>query len=528
MIDHRAMELMVEGRDLPWLLEQWVQRTPNNRFLIWAPPPDSGDSHQQWTYAQFHSAVTAVAAGLQAQGLGKGDRLLIHLDNCPEYLMAYFACAYLGVVSVLSNTRSVARELAYYCESIDVKAVLTQADYLATVQEAAPHLSFIVLTSTPESVPDDPLLLSFEALQAQSAEHASLLDSERTPQPLQDLRIQFTSGTTSQPKAVLTTHANALFAAQQTALAYRLSSDDVCQLFVPLFHNNGLSTLMTSALWAGGAVLLQAKFSASQFWPVAMKYGATWTSLPGTFFIHALWEQEVPDHCFRFWIFAVSKSIEEKFKVQSRGHWGMTEMVALPLVGDPHHGGPEYNIGRPIPGLEIAIRHEDGRDCSPGETGHLFVRGVRGITLFKEYVNNPEANEKAFDAAGWFDTGDRVHLDGQGNLYFADRSKDMLRVGGENVAASEIEQVIGQLAWVKECAVVGQKHAMLDEVPVAFVSLNDHAPETPEQRVMTLCNNQLADFKTLRKVYVVDDFPRSTLQKIAKHKLSKSLPVLQD
>ncbi|MDP3676215.1 MAG: AMP-binding protein [Novosphingobium sp.] len=518
-LDRRAAELMVQGRDLSWLLDQWVQRTPDKTFLIWAP---FEGEHRQWTYAQFDADVRRLAGGLALWGIEKGSRLLIHLENCPELLMAHFACAQLGAVAVLTNTRSVERELSYFVELTEATAAITQAQFVEAVAAAGPDLKFLALTagcpgadSTASNILPWDVLLQTEPLLV-----------ARDPEPLLDLRVQFTSGTTSRPKAVLSTHANTLFAAQQTAKAYGLQHDDVCQVFVPLFHNNGLATLAMSTLWAGGTVLLQPRFSASNFWGPALKYGATWTSLPGSFFLSALAGYEVPDHRFRFWFIAVLPEVEARYRVKTRGHWGMTETITIPIVGDPDHPGPPGNIGRPAPGNEIAIRRGDGSDCGPDETGDLYVRGVRGITLFKEYLKDPEATTRSFDENGWFSTGDRIRIDGQGCLFFADRSKDILRVGGENVAASEIEAVILRTGWVSECAVVGQKHDMLDEVPVAFVVAAADAPQHLESKLIQCCREQLADFKVIRDVHVVEDLPRSTLQKIAKHRLRESLPLI--
>jgi len=516
-LDRRAAELMVQGRDLPWLLTQWVQRTPDKAFLIWAP---FEGEHRQWTYAEFDAEVRRLAGGLARWGIGRGSRLLIHLENCPELLMAHFACAYLGAVAVLTNTRSVKRELSYFIELTEVQAAITQSQFARTIATASSNLSFVAITdaSPAESGAGTPNLLPWREFMDREPLRSPLM-----PNPMLDLRVQFTSGTTSRPKAVLSTHANTLFAAQQTAKAYGLQQDDICQLFVPLFHNNGLATLAMSTLWAGGTILLQPRFSASNFWEPALQHRATWTSLPGSFFINALAEYDVPDHHFRFWFIAVSPELEQRFSVKTRGHWGMTETIAIPIVGDLHHPGPPGNIGRPAPGTEIAIRQLNGSDCGPGETGELYVRGVPGITLFKEYLNDPEATAACFDQNGWFRTGDRISIDGQGALFFSDRNKDMLRVGGENVAASEIEKVIIETGWVKECAVVGQKHEMLDEVPVAFVVACPDAPLQLAEMLIQRCRETLSDFKVVRAVYLVEDLPRSTLQKIAKHKLRDGL-----
>ena len=524
----RAAELMVQGRDLPWLLDQWVQRTPEKTFLIWATKKSEPET---WSYGRFEADVRAVAGGLAARGLAKGQRLLVHMENCPELLITHFACAYLGAVAVHTNTRLTSRELIDLIALTEIEAIVTQPQYAELLQDSSQTLKIVTDNDSGEQPDTGANLTGYQPF-------AELLKSEpfqilRPAEPLLDLRVQFTSGTTSQPKAVLSTHANVLFAAQQTAKAYELNSHDVAHVFVPLFHTNGLTVMVMGSLWVGGTVLLQRKFSASNFWAPAIAHRATWCSLPGGFFINALSQYPVPEHLFRFWFIAVLPEVEAHFKVKTRGHWGMTEMITLPIIGDAHHEGPPLNIGRPAPGTEIAIRRADGSDSQPGETGDLFVRGVRGITIFKQYLNNPTANAEAFDDQGWFNTGDRIRIDQQGNLFFADRSKDMLRVGGENIAASEIEAVIRESPWVKECAVVGQPHKMLDEVPVAFVSIIDAGdsvdtmPDDLEDQLIGLCKQHLADFKVIRRVYIVEEFPRASLNKIAKYRLREGLPTLE-
>ena len=540
---HAALSLMVQGRDLPWLLNQWVKRQPDKVFLIWAASEASDQSaseDRQWTYAQFDDAVRRCAAGLRVLGASRGQRVLLHMENSPEFLITYFACALLGLVSVISNTRSVARELKASMALAEVVGVITQHNFLPLFTESE-NLSFIVVGDPLTNVKED----NTEAIKgddgnrsvdisvdhdlptkpvafSQLLEHPAFNET-RKPNPHADLRVQFTSGTTSQPKAVLSTHANAIYAAQQTALGYGLQNQDTCQVFVPLFHTNGLSTLVTSTLWVGGTVLLQRKFSASNFWPPALRYKATWTCLPGAFFVQALLQQAVPKHRFRFWIVNCNADMAEHFGIAARGHWGMTEMITLPILCDPYHTLPEGSIGRPAAGMEVLVKHTSGRPCLAGETGVLFVRGCRGISLFKEYLNDLKATAASFDTEGWFNTGDRIRIDSDGNFFFDGREKDLLRVGGENVAVSEIEAVIAQNEWVSECAVVGQQHDMLEEVPVAFVIAKASAPETLKQDLMASCEQQLADFKRIREVYFVDDFPRASLQKIAKYKLKQNL-----
>lgn len=187
------------------------------------------------------------------------------------------------------------------------------------------------------------------------------------------------------------------------------------------------------------------------------------------------------------------------------------------------------SIGRPALEYEIAIVEDDAvpvhdtRRIELGGSGNLMIRGVRGLSLFQEYLGNPQATAESFDPDGWFRTGDRVNLLEDGSIQFGDRTKDMLKVGGENVAASEIERVILLVPGVRECAIVAKKHPMLDEVPVAFVLPAAGAPSDLADRVTAACAAQLADFKRPHEIRMVDDFPRATLEKISKAELRRLL-----
>ena len=156
----------------------------------------------------------------------------------------------------------------------------------------------------------------------------------------------------------------------------------------------------------------------------------------------------------------------------------------------------------------------------PTRPAHLLVRGTRGLSLFAEYINQPAATAGSFDDAGWFRTGDLVTLHADGYLSFADRDKDMLKVGAENVAASEIERVILATGLVAEVAVVGRPDDKLDEVPVAFVVPFAHRQSLAAD-LEAACAQRLADFKVPRAVYGVRDLPRSTLNKVNKAELRK-------
>ena len=184
------------------------------------------------------------------------------------------------------------------------------------------------------------------------------------------------------------------------------------------------------------------------------------------------------------------------------------------------------SIGRAAPEYEIRVTDDDGRPTEPGDTGNLLIKGIPGLSLFSEYLHNEKATRESFDEHGYFITGDRVTLLDDGFIKFGDRAKDMLKVGGENVAASEIEQVVAVVPGVREAAVVAKKHPMLDEVPVVFIiplAGVAGAPADLKDNVMAACRKSLADFKVPREIIFVDEMPRSTLEKVAKAELRKIL-----
>jgi carnitine-CoA ligase len=508
--------------DVPWLLEMRARTRADHPFLIWAPFDAPA---RKWCYGEFHDRVGALAAGLLRRGIKRGDFILIHLDNCIEAMLAWFACAELGAVAVTTNTRSAAAEMNYFADHCGAIAAITQPAYAEIVAENCKGLRWIAVTSHDAGAPAKhavPRGDDFEALFVDSADRP-----RRPTDPLARCSVQYTSGTTSRPKAVLWTHANALWGAKVNAAHQDLHEGDVHQTYLPLFHTNALAYSMLSSLWVGGSCVVQPRFSASRFWRVALEHGCTWTStIP--FCMKALLEHEIPNtHKFRLWGSAVCEPPAfAAFGVKIIGWWGMTETITHGIVGEVDQPNTPMSIGRAAAEYSVRIVDDDGRPTEVGDTGNLAIKGVPGLSLFAEYLHNAKATEESFDERGYFLTGDRVTLLERGYIRFGDRAKDMLKVGGENVAASEIEQVIALVPGVREAAVVGKKHPMLDEVPVVFIIPQDGLAGLPHQlheNVMAACRKALADFKVPREILFVDEMQRSTLEKVAKNELRKML-----
>ncbi|MCB1643958.1 MAG: AMP-binding protein [Pseudomonadales bacterium] len=519
----------MQGLNIPWMLAQWAERTPDKIAVIWEP--FTGES-QSWTYERLLQDAGRLAAGLQKRGVDKGDFVIIHLDNSPEFVLSWYACALLGAVAVSTNTRSVARDMSYFADHTSAVCAITQPAFAKLIRSACPDIRFLAVTDNDCGEADNEA--PDMAQQVDAVPFADLF-SEAPVEPVavesaDNLSVQFTSGTTSRPKAVLWTHANGLWAGKVSAIHMRLRREDITLVYMPLFHTNAQGYSMLATHWSGGTMVMQPRFSSSRFWDVCLKHRVSWVSMI-PFGYKALMSQPVPEHQMRFWGGPASlPGIGAHFGVETIGWWGMTETLTQGIVTDVDHPGPHGTLGRVAPEYEIDIRDEQGASVPAGQKGLLFIRGVRGVSLFKEYYRNPEANASAFDQDGWFDTGDIVRMDPDGWLYFSDREKDMLKVGAENVAASEIESVIMQTGLADECAVVGQKHAMLDEVPVVFIIPSEKGKALTEEelaaRVISYCEVNLADFKVVRSVFRVSELPRSTLEKIAKNELRARLPAI--
>jgi len=510
------------GMGVPSVLELWAERQPDKTFVIWAP---FDGPERRWSYADMAREAKRFAAGLKAREVGPDDFVLMHLDNSPDFLGAWFACAYLGAVPVTTNTRSVADNVKYFAEVMQPKCAITDPTYAVLVREACGDSTPLIVSGQ----------LTDEQTQALNAEPVAAVfsDAEIPKLPVdcqRNFAVQFTSGTTSRPKPTVWSHANALWGGRSMAMNLRLRRDDITLVYMPLFHANAQMTML-AAFWSGGTIVVHPKFSASRFWDACAAHGVTWVSMI-PFMFKALKGRPVPEHKVRVMIgLERLPDAEQEFGVETLALWGMTETTTACIVTDPDQPGPAGTMGRPSPLYEIEVRKDDGSLAGPGEEGLLFIHGERGVSLFKEYYLNPEATEGAFDASGALDTGDIVRIDEDGWMYFVARDKDMLRVGGENVAALEIETAISETGLVMECAVVAQKHYMLGDVPAAFVRLNEAGRDLTEEearnRIIAHCREQLADFKVPRSVHIVDDFPRSTLDRIAKKKLREQLPPIE-
>jgi carnitine-CoA ligase len=494
------------GLNLDRLLEARARERPNHLLLIWAP--FEGEA-KTWTYGKFATDAARLAGGLARRGIGPGDRVLVHFENCPEALLVRFALARLGAVCVATNAMAAGPEITHYAEASRATAAITQASFAELVSTHARNVRWVVAAER-ESYGAD----SLAALFAEPAPAYPALHSDTAA-------IMFTTGTTGKPKGVVWTHSNALWGCCYSAHVYGHRAEDISLISLPLFHVVGLCWSFLPVLWAGGTAVLQPRFSASRFWPVSIAQRATLASHV-LFTSMALLSQTVPErHFYRQWTVARGDRQSQSFNripafVPS---WGMTELVAPGICGDPNVTPAEGALGRPSLAHQVRIRDAEGKPVRPGETGELTIKGVRGLSIFQEYDGDPAATAAAFDVDGYFRTGDRVTLLDEGWIKFSDRASDVIKVGGEGVSPSEIEAVIRGVRGVRDVAVVGAQDDAYGQVPVAFVEAEAESGRDLEGDILASCRVSLAKFKVPRRVMILSELPRVGNAKIARAKL---------
>ncbi|UGQ12980.1 AMP-binding protein [Yinghuangia sp. ASG 101] len=510
----------VHGQDIPWLLRHWAEHRPDHPALVWDPPEGPGHT---WTYAELLRDTLRVTVGLGELGVRRGDKVLVHADNCPEMVLAWLACATLGAVAVTTNTKATADEIAYFAAQTESSVAVTQPAYASTIAASGARLRWVAVIGVgPEEATDGhdtdtaPEFIPFDRLRGDAGAWPG-----RDIEPLLPFGIMFTSGTTSRPKGVVHTHGNAVWAGRVGPRSIDLGPDDRYLVYLPFFHVNAQSWSFFTVLGVGATVVLTPKWSTSRFWEVVVRHGITHISVM-PFTMGTLAARDRPESALRVGVFGqVGAALDTMLGLPVYAGYGMTETVIHAISGKPSERLPAKSMGRPVPGYECAVvDRETGRTCGVGEVGELWLRGRRGVQLFLEYYGNPEATEAAFHG-DWFRTGDMVVLGEGGNVFYRERDKDLLKVGGENVSAREVEDVVGGVPGIRSVAVVGKKHDFLDEVVVAFVIPGPDAPDAAalEKAVLDECRTRLSAFKVPRAVYVVDAFPLGALDKILKKEL---------
>ena len=338
----------------------------------------------------------------------------------------------------------------------------------------------------------------------------------------------FTSGTTSCPKGVELTHYNLLYSGLYGDWEFCLTPEDRFLTTMPAFHSNFQLSALMPVLTVGATLVFLKKYSARRFWKQVRAHRATAVQavamMARTMMMQPV-DSEEREHQVRTVQYYLSISTEEKdafekrFGVRLQNCYGSTESVCWVLT-DLAYGDRQWpSVGRAGLGYDVDIVDEQGSSCAPGEIGEIVVSGIMGETLMKGYYNDPKATARTFDAQGRFLTGDKGYRDESGWFYFVDRKSNMIKRAGENISASEVEDVLLDHPDVAEAAVIGVDDPVRDQAVKAFVVLEEGARKD-EETLRSYCAARLADFKVPTLFEFPAELPHTSVGKIAKKLLS--------
>lgn len=478
------------------------------------------DGERKLTYQQLNTLVDRLGHALLGLGLQHQDVVALASRNTVELLVSYFACARAGLICMPVNLGLRAHEIAFCLRDAGAKVMIAEAalkDLVqAAIQDGPPGLQRVYWFGGDVAAGGH----DFEELLAQGSDTPlEVFVGDRDI-----VQLLYTSGTTANPKGVLTSHLAVTIAGLSGALANLCTHQSVAMVNLPLFHCAMLNSITVPFMIAGGTVVLTKGFEVAQAASLVEQYQVSHLVLLPMMYGMWLGDASCQGRTFgsvRRAIYAMAPMPPERLKAIHDMFpnadvvlgSGQTEFTPATCMIRPEHQWTKSSTwGTATAMTRVAIMGDDGRLLPRGETGEIVYRGPQ---CMQGYLNLPEENEKAF-RHGWFHSGDVAHIDEDGAIWFKDRYKDVIKSGGENVASIEVERCLMDHPAVAEAAVVGVPHDRWGEAVVACVVL---APGqgADEAALIDYCRERLGGFKVPKAVRIVQEFPRTGTGKIQKH-----------
>ena len=526
LLSPRAAQFRAAGlwrdRSMNWYLEQAIARSPGKPAVV-AYRVDQ-DLPTRLSYRELGDRVDRAATSLLSMGVGHGDIVAVQLPNWWEFMVAALACGKIGaVVNPLMHIFR-ERELAYMLNFCAAKVFITADNYRGFdfaamargLRASLPHLQHLIIVGGDSAE-------SFERRLMKTATATAATPGAVRGLSGDDLAvIMFTSGTTGEPQGVMHM-ANSMGACLQAISSrFGLVNDEVLHGASPLGHMTGYAAIMMLSVYLGATLVLQDVWESKAGVRIMETEGSTFTAA-STPFLADICDAVAgglprPKQLRSFLCGGAPippalierAALELNLKVCSL--WGMTECLSGTLTEPARaHDKSAQSDGRAIDGMEVRIVDEQGKQCAPGETGRLLVRGA---SMYCGYYKKPELN--GFDADGWFDSGDLARADDEGYIRINGRTKDIIIRGGENIPVAEIENLIYQIAGVTAVALVAYPDQRLGERACGFVAMR------PGLKIdLIAVQNHLAQCKVAKQywpeaVEQIDELPRTASGKIQK------------
>jgi fatty-acyl-CoA synthase len=506
-----------------------------------------------WTYQALLASAEQLAAHLLALGVAPGDRVVLDMQNCPQWVIAHFAILRIDAVVVPVNPMNRAEELKHYITDPDTRVAVTTADLapeLAKASDALPasqRLQHLVVTQFtdvfdpvavgPQEMPeawaawllptrDLPTLISgqvhaWEGLMAQPA--------QALPPPqakTDDLAVlPYTSGTTGLPKGCMHTHGTLMHNAMASGLWGNGTPENVTLCVVPMFHITGMVSVMHASIYLGASLVLMPRWDRDVAGYLISKWRVThWTNIP-TMVIDLLGSPHMDRYDLNSLVYiggggaampeAVAQRLIDQFGLRYIEGYGLTE-TAAPSHTNPPDAPKKQCLG--IPFLSVHSRIIDPEtlaDLPEGESGEIAISGPQ---VFKGYWKRPEATADAFferDGRRYFRSGDMGRVDEAGYYFMTDRLKRMINASGFKVWPAEVEALMFRHPAIQEACIIATRDAYRGESVKAVVVLRQgQQGQVGEQDIIDWCRENMAVYKIPRAVSFVDALPKSGSGKV--------------
>lgn len=488
------------------------------------------------SFADLDERSSRLASSLRDLGIKPQDRVAVLQVNTPQLIETYFACAKAGAVFLPLNFRARENEIGFMLDNAEASAILTGDRYLPLVSSlrkvSLAERSYISLDVV------DPSMINYEALI-----ESGKVDFELYPADEKDMTVlMYTSGTTGTPKGVMLNHNSFVEYVLNNVNPADPEVEEKNILTVPIYHIAGMQAVI-AAVFGGKTLVLQRQFDAEEWMRLVQKEQVNRAMLVPTmlkqlldhpsFGKYDLSSLEVITYgAAPMPLEVIKRAIQRLPSAGFINAFGQTESGAtITMLGIEDHkligGTPEEterklqrlrSIGKPLPGVEVKIVNEEGKDLPVGQIGEIVAKGPRNMG---GYWRQEEATRTTIDPDGYLHTGDLGYVDEEGYIFLSGREKDMIKRGGEMISPEEVENIILQIAGIEDVAIIGVPDMEWGEIVRAVVVLKKGQEVAPEE-IIKYCREHLASFKKPESVIYATELPRNPMGKLLKNQIRES------
>ena len=498
-------------RNLPQLLKTQAATNGDHLFLV--------DHQSQITFAQADRLSSNIATSLIELGVKPGDNVALYLENRAETVLLALAINKISAIWVPINTDYKGQWLANTLTDSEPKVLITQASFMLKskeIIESSGIRNTVVLDTDEQSyaaLTDSPPF---------KVDYAAIDYGDTSA-------IMWTSGTTGKSKGVMVSHNNWLRPIiQGTSVLYSSEPGDVIMNVLPMYHAAAWNTAILRALVEGITVVIEKRFSVSNFWQRVNQHGVTQAFTLGAMHMF-LWnappsEQDKNNSLRRLQAVPIPPDIaspfEQRFDLTLLGTgYGQSECMMLISEAGHNKPAPPHSMGYATADVEIKLFNEQNEEVPLGDVGEIRVRPLEQHIICNGYFNNPTATQEAW-INGWFCTGDMARSDASQAYYFSDRKKDAVRYGGRNISTLEVESVVRKHPAIADLAVYGLPCPELDaedELSLAVVLKQSHSVSA--EQLARFINDNAPHYFVPRYIHFTDSLPYTPTNKIQKFKL---------